>query len=57
MFHVSLRRFGRPYRRFRYENQYDSPLLIFFCDTCINLLKLALIGAIAWVIFTLLSSL
>ena len=40
-----LTRPGRRYRRFRYENQYDSPLLIFFADAAIMLAKLALLIA------------
>ena len=40
------RHIRRSYRRFKYENQYDSPLLILFCDTCIALARLLVIGAL-----------
>jgi len=32
------KRVRRAYRRFRYRNQYDSPILVFFCDTLISLI-------------------
>jgi len=40
-----LRNIRRSYRRFKYENQYDQPLLIFFYDTCISVTKVVLIAA------------
>lgn len=40
-----FRKFGRTYRRFRHDNQYDSPLLIFFLDFGISLFKLLLVVA------------
>ena len=40
-----LSRPGRRYRRFRHENRYDTPLLIFFADTTIMLAKYALLIA------------
>ncbi len=48
-----LTRPGRKYRRFKHENQYDSPILIFFIDIAISLAKVCLICALliaAWVI-------
>jgi len=35
---------GRRYRKFRYENQYDAPLLILFFDVCIGLGKILLLA-------------
>jgi len=39
-----LKRPGRRYRKFRFENQYDAPLLIFFFDFCIGLAKFLLLA-------------
>ena len=48
-----LRRPGRRYRRFRYENRYDTPILIFVADTSIMLAKLALLVAALLVMWVL----
>ena len=50
-----LKNIRRSYRRFKYENQYDSPLLIFFYDMCIGLARLLVIGAFmlaTWLLVT-----
>lgn len=41
-----LNRPGRRYRKFRFENQYDAPLLIFFIDLCIGLGKILLLAVL-----------
>lgn len=48
-----IKRPGRRYRRYRHENRYDSPLLIFCLDTCLTLLKILLIASLllsGWVV-------
>ena len=51
----TLKNIRRSYRRFKYENQYDSPLLILFYDLCIGLARLLVIGAVilsVWLLVT-----
>jgi len=49
-----IRKVRRKYRRYRFDNQYDSPIFIFFCDVAIGFSKLMLFVVpclVAWFMF------